>query len=358
VLIVDDSALARQALQRVLSAQDDIEVVGCATDPFHAARLIRDVVPDVIVLDVEMPRMDGITFLRKLMQQHPIPTVICSSLAQANSPTAMAALEAGAVDLIQKPTLATREFYELERVRIGDVVRAASKARVGVRKYRPAAKEARLPRLSELRMTDKVFAVGASTGGTEAVRVLLEGFGPESPATAIVQHMPAGFTAGFARRLNQIGRVLVKEAQDNDPLLAGQVLIAPGDRHMAIRRSGARYFVSLLDTPPVNRHRPSVDVLFHSAAECVGRNAVGLILTGMGDDGARGLLRMREAGGYTLAQDEESCIVFGMPREAVRLGAASQQLPLEALAAAAHEAVRFDAPTMRPPTLPNQSTVR
>jgi two-component system chemotaxis response regulator CheB len=189
-------------------------------------------------------------------------------------------------------------------------------------------------------LTDKVFAVGASTGGTEAVRILLEGFGPESPAAAVVQHMPAGFTAGFARRLNSLGRVLVKEAQDNDPMLAGQVLIAPGDRHMVIRRSGARYFVSLVDMPPVNRHRPSVDVLFESVAECAGRNAVGLILTGMGDDGARGLLKMREAGAHTLAQNEESCIVFGMPREAMKLGAASEQLPLEALSAAAHQAVR------------------
>lgn len=340
VLIVDDSALARQALLRVLSSHGDIEVVGCATDPFHAARLMREAVPDVIVLDVEMPRMDGITFLRKLMQQHPVPTIICSSLAEANSPTAMAALDAGAVDLIQKPTLATRAFFELESARIGDVVRAASKARLSVRKPRPTSVQARPPRLSELRMTDKVFAVGASTGGTEAVRILLEGFGPQSPATAIVQHMPAGFTASFARRLNQMGLVLVKEAEDNDPLLVGQVLIAPGDRHMAIRRSGARFFVSLLDTPPVNRHRPSVDVLFDSAAECVGRNAVGLILTGMGDDGARGLLRMREAGAHTLAQDEESSIVFGMPREAVRLGAAMRQLPLDALAAAAHDAIR------------------
>ena len=347
VLVVDDSALARQALKAVLSRQPDIEVIGAAGDPFHAAQILRNDIPDVILLDIEMPRMDGITFLRKLMQQRPIPTVICSSLAEAHSPTAIAALEAGAVDIIQKPTLTTREFFEHESVRIGDVVRAASVARLPARpraraeagdEARREAAKPGVPDRTLIRTTEKVVAVGASTGGTEAIRVFLEGFAADSPAIAIVQHMPPGFTASFARRLDQVCRMRVKEAANDDTLLPGHVLIAPGDKHMAIRRSGARYYVQILDAPPVNRHRPSVDVLFDSAAEYVGRNAVGVILTGMGDDGARGLLRMREAGAHTLAQDEESCIVYGMPREATRLGAPVGELPLDALSGAVLEA--------------------
>jgi two-component system, chemotaxis family, protein-glutamate methylesterase/glutaminase len=344
VLIIDDSALARQALSKVLSAQGDIEVIGCAHDPFHAARIIRESVPDVVLLDIEMPRMDGITFLRKLMAQHPIPTVICSSLAEAQSVTAVMALEAGAVDIILKPMLSTRAFFEKEAARIGEVVRAAAGARLS-RRPRPgpdapradAVKAPAKPVLSQLRTTEAIVAVGSSTGGTEALRVLLEGFGPESPAVAIVQHMPAGFTAKFAHRLNQSLRVRVREARDKDPLLPGQVLIAPGDRHMAIRASGARFYVEIVDGPPVNRHRPAVDVLFDSVADQIGKNAIGVILTGMGDDGARGLLRMRLAGAATIGQDQETCIVYGMPREAAKMGAVTQELPLDGIAPAIHQ---------------------
>ncbi len=346
VLIVDDSALVRQALSRVLSDAADISVMATAGDPFQAAAKLKSEVPDVILLDIEMPRMDGVTFLRRLMRQHPIPTIICSSLAEAGAATTIAALEAGAVDVIQKPTLTTREFFEESSSRIHDAVRAAAAARVRVRdSIRPVAspvdKGARpgdATHLATMRTTDKVVVVGASTGGTEAIRVFLEGCGVDTPAIAIVQHMPPGFTAGFAKRLDQVCRLRVKEAQSGDALVPGQALIAPGDRQMSVRRSGARYYVELSDGPPVNRHRPAVDVLFESAAEAAGSNAVGVIMTGMGDDGARGLLAMKEAGAHTLGQDEATCVVYGMPREAARIGAVHRVLPLDALSRAVLDA--------------------
>jgi two-component system chemotaxis response regulator CheB len=346
VLIVDDSALVRQALSRVLSDADDISVMATAADPFQAAAKLKTEAPDVILLDIEMPRMDGVTFLRRLMRQHPIPTIICSSLAESGSVTTLAALEAGAVDIIQKPALTTREFFEDASARIHDAVRGAAAARVRARdSVRPVAfpvdkghKDGEPLRAAPMRTTDKVVVVGASTGGTEAIRILLEGCGVDTPAIAIVQHMPPGFTAGFARRLDQVCRLRVKEAQTGDALVAGQALIAPGDRHMTVHRSGARYHVEISDGPPVNRHRPSVDVLFHSTAEAVGPNAVGVILTGMGDDGARGLLAMKDAGAETLGQDEASCVVYGMPREAARMGAVHRVLPLDAMSEAVLEA--------------------
>ncbi|MEW6489198.1 MAG: chemotaxis response regulator protein-glutamate methylesterase [Thermodesulfobacteriota bacterium] len=344
VLVVDDSALVRQALTDVLTSDPEIQVMATAQDPYVAAERMRQETPDVITLDVEMPRMDGITFLRKLMSQHPIPVVICSSLAEERAETTLRALEYGAVEIIQKPKLGTKQFLEESRVRICDAVKAAARARV--KRIAPRrAVEAKLtadavlpkPRPGSAAMaetTEKVVVVGASTGGTEALRVFLEALPVGGPGTVIVQHMPEGFTAAFARRLDGLCRVTVKEAADGDTVLRGQALIAPGNRHTILKRSGARYHVEVRDGPLVSRHRPSVDVLFRSAARYAGRNAVGVILTGMGDDGARGMAELKEAGAHTIAQDEATCVVFGMPHEAIKRGAADQVLPLPAIAAA------------------------
>jgi two-component system chemotaxis response regulator CheB len=340
VLVVDDSALVRQTLSGILSSDPDIEVMDTAADPYIAAKKLREDVPDVITLDVEMPRMDGITFLRKLMTQHPIPVVICSSLAVEQSETALRALEYGAVDIIQKPTLGTRQFLEESRIRICDSVKAAAASSL---KKLPKPR-AISPKLSAdvmimppstkamLKTTEKVVAVGASTGGTEALRVFLEALPPDAPGMVVVQHMPENFTRAFANRLNGICQVTVKEAADNDTVLRGQVLIAPGNFHVMIKRSGARYFVEVKTGPLVSRHRPSVDVLFRSAARYAGKNAVGVIMTGMGDDGAKGMREMKDAGAFTIAQDEDSCVVFGMPKEAIKLGGADRIMPLERIA--------------------------
>lgn len=334
VLIIDDSATVRQTMADILASDPGIQVIGTASDPFAAARRIAQEVPDVITLDVEMPRMDGITFLKKLMSQHPIPVVMCSSLTEEGSETLLQALEAGAVDIILKPRLDTRRQLLDAQVRICDVVKAAAKARLGARS-RPAVKhkppEAKLsadvimpPPLggAMARTTEKVVCIGASTGGTESLREVLEALPEDSPGILIVQHMPERFTAAFARRLDGLCRVTVKEAEDGDTVLRGRVLIAPGNHHMLLQRSGARYYVAIKDGPLVSRHRPSVDVLFRSAAHAAGSNAVGIIMTGMGDDGAKGLLEMLQTGAATVAQDEESCVVFGMPKEAIALGAA------------------------------------
>lgn len=341
VLIVDDSALARQVLSEVLASDPDIEVVGAANDPYQAVERLRHVVPDVLVLDIEMPRMDGITFLRKVMAQHPIPTVICSSLAESGSATALAALEAGAVEIILKPEVGKSEFFHEMRERICETVKGAASARVRARK------SVATPKLSAdavlkapagsamIRTTEKVIVVGASTGGTEALRVLLEALPLDCPGLVIVQHMPEGFTATFAKRLDELCRVAVREASDGDVVLRGQALIAPGNRHTLLRRSGAKYYVEVTSGPLVNRHRPAVDVLFRSAAQCAGRNAVGVILTGMGDDGARGMKELKDSGAATLAQDEATSVVYGMPAEAVRHGGVGQSLPLPAIAQAA-----------------------
>lgn len=343
VLVIDDSASVRQTLVAVLEADPDIEVMGVAPDPFVAARRIQEEVPDVITLDVEMPRMDGITFLRKLMSQKPIPVVMCSSLTEQGSQTLMQALEAGAVDVILKPKIAAADHLSEIGERIRQVVKAAAQARLGAVR-RAAARgpqekltaDAMLPPPSGRAMaktTEKVVCIGASTGGTESLREVLEALPANAPGIVIVQHMPERFTAAFARRLDGLCQVAVKEAENGDPVLRGHVLVAPGDRHTLLERQGARYTVSVRTGPLVSRHRPSVDVLFRSAARAAGANAVGIIMTGMGDDGARGLEEMRNAGAHTVAQDEATSIVFGMPKEAIARGAAVRILSLDRLAA-------------------------
>jgi two-component system, chemotaxis family, protein-glutamate methylesterase/glutaminase len=341
VLIVDDSSVVRQTLAEVLQSDPLINVIGTAGDPFIAAARIRDDVPDVITLDVEMPRMDGLTFLQKIMSQHPIPVVICSSLAERNSDTALKALEYGAVDIITKPQLGTKQFLEESKIRICDAVKAAAKAHL--RKL--IARKAVQPKLTAdaviakpttqamLKTTEKVVVVGASTGGTEALKVFLEALPADCPGIVIVQHMPEGFTSSFAKRMDSLCRISVKEAQNDDTVLRGRALIAPGNFHTLLKRSGARYYVEVREGPLVSRHRPSVDVLFRSAARYAGRNAVGVIMTGMGDDGARGMQEMKECGSFNIAQDEESCIVFGMPNEAIKHGGVDSVLSLEAIAA-------------------------
>jgi len=350
VLIVDDSASVRQTLSSILSSDPDIEVIGTASDPFIAARRIQNEVPDVITLDVEMPGMDGITFLRKIMSQHPLPVVMCSSLTEDGSETLMQAMEAGAVDIILKPRIDAAQFLMESKVSICDVVKAAGRARLKqIPKFvrgKPAGLGAPAKKLtadvmlpapvagqSMARTTETIVCIGASTGGTESLRVVLEALPANSPPILIVQHMPEKFTAAFARRLNGLCEVEVKEAADGDTALRGRVLIAHGDRHMLLQRSGARYFVAVKEGPLVSRHRPSVDVLFRSAARFAGANAMGIIMTGMGDDGARGLLEMKQAGAFTVAQDEATSVVFGMPKEAIALGACDKVLPLDLLAA-------------------------
>ncbi len=342
VLIVDDSAVVRQTMQDILSSDPEIDVIGTAADPFLAAERMRDVVPDVITLDVEMPRMDGITFLQKIMSQHPIPVVICSSLTEKSSATTLRALEYGAVEIITKPKLGAKQFLEESRVNICDAVKAAHSAKVKKIAPRPLAVAPKLTAdaviakpqsKSMLETTEKVVIVGASTGGTEALKVFLEAFPQDSPGIVIVQHMPEHFTRAFANRLDGLCRVSVKEAEDNDSVLRGQALIAPGNRHCLLKRSGARYYVEIKDGPLVSRHRPSVDVLFRSAARYAGKNAVGVIMTGMGDDGAHGMLEMKQQGAFTIAQDEASCVVYGMPKEAVKLGAVDKIVPLDEIPA-------------------------
>ena len=344
VLIVDDSATVRQALASLLETDPEIEVIGTAPDPYIAAQRIAQEVPDVITLDVEMPRMDGLTFLEKIMRQHPIPIVICSSLTEKGSETAFAALEKGAVEIITKPKMGTKLFFEESAVYICDVVKSASHAHLP-RPRRPAPSPMKVqPKLSAdavlergtshamIQTTERIVAVGASTGGTEALREFLEDLPADAPGTVIVQHMPEKFTAQFATRLNGLCRVTVKEAADGDSVLRGQVLIAPGNRHLLLKRSGARYYVEIKDGPLVSRHRPSVDVLFRSTARYAGKNAVGVIMTGMGDDGAHGMREMKEAGAYNIAQDEASCVVFGMPAEAIKLGGVDRIMPLNQIA--------------------------
>ena len=347
VLIVDDSASVRQALTEVLQSDPAIEVMGTAPDPFAAAHRISQEAPDVITLDVEMPRMDGITFLRKLMAQHPVPVVVCSSLAESGSETLSQAWAAGAVDIILKPRMGTTQFILESRIRICDAVKAASRARLARIPGQLAAglriPEKKLtadvmlpapaPGRAMARTSETVICVGASTGGTESLRAVLEALPAGSPGIAIVQHMPEKFTEAFAKRLDGLCEMAVKEAADGDTVMRGRVLIAPGNRHMLLRRSGARYFVEIKEGPLVSRHRPSVDVLFRSAARHAGANAVGIIMTGMGDDGARGLLEMKQAGAFTITQDEATSVVFGMPKEAIALGGADKVLPLGLLPA-------------------------
>jgi len=343
VLVVDDSATVRQTMKEILEHDPDIRVIATANDPFMAVQRIAHEVPDVITLDVEMPRMDGITFLEKIMEQEPIPVVICSTLTENGSDTALAALEKGAVEIITKPKLGTRVFLEESRIRICDVVKSAAKVKVDRRGPKPKiiktspkltadAVLARPRGSAMLETTEKIVAVGASTGGTEALREFLQALPADAPGMLIVQHMPERFTASFAQRLDSLCRVTVKEAENGDSVLRGRVLIAPGNRHMLLKRSGARYYVEVKDGPLVSRHRPSVDVLFRSTARYAGSNAVGVIMTGMGDDGARGMKEMAECGSYNLSQDEASCVVYGMPAEAVKHGGVHKVLPLGAMA--------------------------
>ncbi len=349
VLIVDDSAVVRQVLSEIISSDPDLEVMDTASDPFHAANKIQKQIPDVITLDVEMPRMDGLTFLNKIMSQHPIPVVMCSSLTDENSETALKALEYGAVEIITKPKVGIKKFLDEARITICDTIKAA--AQVNIKKSeRKRVDHLKKPRIIQkklkadvilakgntssamLRTTEKVIIVGASTGGTEALKVFLESFPHNSPGIVIVQHMPEKFTKNFADRLNQTCKITVKEAKNRDSVIPGQALIAPGNQHMLIKRSGARYYVETKNGPLVSRHRPSVDVLFRSASRYAGKNCIGVIMTGMGDDGAQGMLEMKTNGAYNIAQDEESCIVFGMPDKAIKAGAVDIVLPLDNIA--------------------------
>jgi two-component system, chemotaxis family, protein-glutamate methylesterase/glutaminase len=335
VLIVDDSAVIRQTLTTILSKDASIEVIGTASDPFIAASKMAEQAPDVITLDVEMPRMDGLTFLRKLMSQHPIPVVVISSLTAKGTESAILAMEYGAVSVLRKP-----DSYSLGHEgtqAIIDAVKSAGKARIkrrslSERREEIDSKPKKLYSDSMVRTTDKVIALGASTGGTEAILDFLKAVPIDSYGIVIVQHMPEVFTRSFAERLNTICNITVKEAAEGDGVIRGRALIAPGNKHMELRRSGARYYVTLNDQDPVNRHRPSVDVLFKSVAKYAGKNAIGIIMTGMGADGAAGLLEMKTAGAETVAQNEETCVVFGMPKEAIKLGGVNKILPLELIA--------------------------
>jgi len=339
VLCVDDSALIRSLMTEIINSQPDMTVVATAPDPLVARELIKQHNPDVLTLDVEMPRMDGLDFLEKLMRLRPMPVVMVSSLTERGSEITLRALELGAVDFVTKPRVGIRDGMLDYAEKLADKVRAAARARV--RQAAPAAHPAGsaahaaahaatpAPLFNNpLVSTEKLIIVGASTGGTEAIREVLVPLPPDAPAVLIAQHMPPGFTKSFAQRLNGLCRITVKEAEHGERVLPGHAYIAPGHAHLLLARSGANYIAHLSDEPPVNRHRPSVDVLFRSAAQHAGKNAVGVILTGMGRDGAAGLLDMRQAGAYTLAQDEASCIVFGMPREAIALGAADDISPL------------------------------
>ncbi|WP_206950709.1 protein-glutamate methylesterase/protein-glutamine glutaminase [Trinickia acidisoli] len=336
VLCVDDSALIRSLMTEIINGQPDMMVCATAPDPLVARELIKQHNPDVLTLDVEMPRMDGLDFLEKLMRLRPMPVVMVSSLTERGSEITLRALELGAVDFVTKPKVGIREGMLDYTEKLADKIRAAARARVRARQAQaaPAAGAAQVASAAAplfnnpLVSTEKLIIVGASTGGTEAIREVLVPLPPDAPAVMIAQHMPPGFTKSFAQRLNGLCRITVKEAEHGERVLPGHAYIAPGHAHLLLARSGANYIAHLSDDPPVNRHRPSVDVLFRSAAQHAGKNAVGVILTGMGRDGAAGLLDMRNAGAYTFAQDEASCVVFGMPREAIALGGADEVVPL------------------------------
>ena len=314
VLSVDDSALMRQIMTEIINSHSDMEMVATAPDPLVARDLIKKFNPDVLTLDVEMPRMDGLDFLEKLMRLRPMPVVMVSSLTGKGSEVTLRALELGAIDFVTKPQLGIREGMLAYSEMIAEKVRTAAKASLAAHK--------------PLSSSEKLIAIGASTGGTEAIRHVLQPLPLSSPALLITQHMPPGFTRSFADRLNKLCQIGVKEAEDGERVLPGHAYIAPGDRHMELARSGANYQIKIHDGPAVNRHRPSVDVLFHSVAKQAGRNAVGVILTGMGNDGAAGMLAMRQAGAWTLAQNEASCVVFGMPREAINMGGVCEVVDL------------------------------
>ncbi|MCA8094543.1 chemotaxis response regulator protein-glutamate methylesterase [Burkholderia anthina] len=334
VLCVDDSALIRSLMTEIINSQPDMTVCATAPDPLVARELIKQHNPDVLTLDVEMPRMDGLDFLEKLMRLRPMPVVMVSSLTERGSEITLRALELGAVDFVTKPRVGIRDGMLEYAEKLADKIRAASRARVRQAPQPQAAARAAggqpaAPMINNpLVSTEKLIIIGASTGGTEAIREVLTPLPPDAPAVLIAQHMPPGFTKSFAQRLNGLCRIAVKEAEHGERVLPGHAYIAPGHAHLLLARSGANYIAQLSDEPPVNRHRPSVDVLFRSAAQHAGKNAIGVILTGMGRDGAAGLLDMKRAGAHTFAQDEASCIVFGMPREAIALGGAEEVAPL------------------------------
>ncbi|HEX8012109.1 MAG TPA: chemotaxis response regulator protein-glutamate methylesterase [Casimicrobiaceae bacterium] len=330
VLIVDDSAVVRQVISGVLSQDRSIHVIAAVADPIFAMQRMQLDWPDVIVLDVEMPRMDGITFLKKVMAERPTPVVICSSLTVRGAGATMQALAAGAVAIVAKPKIAVRNFLLDASAQLLEAVKAAAQA--NARNLRPdvpapVARPARAINGS----TERVVAIGTSTGGTQALEMVLSALPRTSPPIVVVQHMPERFTTAFSERLNTICQIEVKEAQDNDRVLPGCALIAPGGKQMTLRRSGPSLYVDVRSAPPVNRHCPSVDVLFRSVAKCAGSNALGIIMTGMGSDGARGLLQMHQAGARTVAQDEDTCVVFGMPKEAIKLGAVDRILPVHSI---------------------------
>ncbi|MCA6219922.1 protein-glutamate methylesterase/protein-glutamine glutaminase [Photorhabdus antumapuensis] len=326
VLCVDDSALMRQIMREIINSHPDMEVVACAPDPLVARDLIKKHNPQVLTLDVEMPRMDGIDFLEKLMRLRPMPVVMISSLTAKGSEITLRALELGAVDFVTKPQLGIREGMLAYSELIAEKIRTAAQAKLSVPITTPVS-SAPLS-FKPLLSSEKLIAVGASTGGTEAIKNLLQPLPVTSPALLITQHMPPGFTRSFAERLNKLSQITVKEAENGERILPGHAYIAPGDRHMELCRNGADYQILITDAPAVNRHRPSVDVLFRSVAKFAGRNAVGVLLTGMGSDGAAGLLEMKQAGAYTLAQDEASCVVFGMPRAAIQMGAVDEVMDI------------------------------
>ncbi|HET8694227.1 MAG TPA: chemotaxis response regulator protein-glutamate methylesterase [Aquabacterium sp.] len=348
VLIVDDSAVVRQVVTQLLTADKGISVMGAVADPVFAMERMKKEWPDVIVLDVEMPRMDGVTFLRKIMSERPTPVVICSTLTTQGAETTMQAMAAGAVSIVAKPKAALKQTLLEGADDLVSVVKAAARARL--RRVSDAPKtplkvpskltaDAVLPGLSGspramAETTDRVVALGTSTGGTQALEAVLSALPVDSPGIVIVQHMPEAFTAAFAQRLNKVCHIEVKEAAPGDRVHTGIALIAPGGRHLILERSGAQYRVNVIDGPPVSRHRPSVDVLFRSVAKTAGRNATGIIMTGMGDDGARGLKEMREAGARTFGQDEDSCVVYGMPKEAMKMGAVEREVSLDDIPAA------------------------
>ena len=347
VFVIDDSAVVRQVVADLIGEAPGLHLLGVAPDPLYALDKMQKAWPDVIVLDVEMPRMDGITFLKKIMAEHPTPVVICSTLTEKGTATSLQALAAGAVDIVTKPKVGLKRHLEDNGHDLVDAIKGAAHARVGKRRDSAAAAPGVMhaqPKLSAdavltapsshamAETTETVVVIGTSTGGTQALEAVLTALPRTAPGIVIVQHMPEKFTAAFAARLNSQCTIEVLEAQGNERVIPGRALIAPGGRHMLLKRSGAYYHVDVVDGPLVSRHRPSVDVLFRSAAKVAGRNALGVIMTGMGDDGAAGLKEMRDAGAHTLAQDEASCVVYGMPKEAVKRGAVERSVPLKQIA--------------------------
>ena len=354
VLVIDDSAVVRETMSQILNSDPEIEVMGTASDPVFAAKKIQAERPDVITLDVEMPRMDGLSFLKKLNAlANPIPVVICSSKVENGTENALKAMEYGAAEIILKPQMGTKVFLQESKIRICDAVKSAYHTRNKTKRNTYSFSSNVQPKLTAdailekgpirmtLETTEKIVAIGASTGGTEALAVFLQMLPTDAPGMVIVQHMPEHFTKSFAARLDSLCKVSVKEAEDNDSIVRGRVLIAPGNKHTLIKRSGARYYVEVKDGPLVSRHRPSVDVLFRSASRYAGKNAVGVIMTGMGDDGAKGMKEMHDAGSWTIAQDEASCIVYGMPCEAVKTGGVDESVSLKEIAKAVLNATGY-----------------